>query len=105
MSNTDLAHTVNSFMLANAPTLTEATPMSYDLLKALASQLIFRVKTTKEHAAYVMGKQYSHIYPPATLMLIAESAISDEQESRLRSAQRRRELKRSIVPQPRLLHA
>lgn len=105
MSNHDLANTVNSFMLSSAPTLTEANPMAYDLLKSLARQLLFKVKTTPDHAQYVMGKKYSHIYTPMIIAMIVKDAEGDELSERIASNKKKREMKRSVVNQPVMLSA
>jgi hypothetical protein len=101
MSNTDVAKTVNTFMLSSAPTLTEATPMAYDLLKALARQLLFNIRTTKEHAQYVMGKKYGHIYTQPVIMMIVDEAFGDELSERIQKSQKVRASKRAMAIGPR----
>jgi hypothetical protein len=105
MSNQDLAQAVNYFMLHNSPTLTEASPMAYDLLKSLARQLLFKVKTTSEHAEYVMGKKYSHIYANAVIAAIILEAADDEYSERVGASKRKRDMKRSVVSHPVMLTA
>ena len=108
MDNKDLAQTVNAFMLANAPTLTEATPMAYDLLKSMATQLVFTIKTTKEHALYVMSKKYGHLYHPRAITAIIDEAFADEISNRLKLSKDKKERKRHQVAssfQPVLLSA
>jgi len=108
MVNTDIAKTVNAFMLANAPNLTEATPMAYDLLKSLANALIFHIKTTREHATYVMNNRYGYLYNQACIATIIDEAFADEINSRMRLGQTRREkrlLARQQPSQPQLLSA
>jgi hypothetical protein len=105
MANKDLAQSVNSFMLASAPTLTEATPLAYDLMKSLARALIYKVGTTKEHACYVMGKKYSHLYCQAVLDTIISDAIGDEISSKIGAAKKRRQQRLAMVGQPQMLHA
>lgn len=103
-NNKDLAASVNAFMLANAPALTEATPMAYDMLKAIARYLVFKVKTTKEHALYVMNKKYQHLYASGVVEVIIDEAIGDEQSERIGAAKRRRLAKLAASSaQPRLL--
>lgn len=105
MSNKDLSQAVNVFMLANAPTLSEATPMAYDLLKALARQLVYKIGTTKEHAQYVMNKKYSSLYAASIMSRIVDEACGDELSSRIGASRARRERKRAMLTQPVLLTA
>lgn len=100
MSNNDIVHAVNAFMLANAPTLTAATPMTYDLLKVLAGQLLFTVKTTREHAEYVLGKKYGHLYDSACLSRIIRGAVDDQLNLASRILEEKREKKRFSRTQP-----
>ncbi len=104
MANKDLAQSVNSFMLANAPTLTETTPLTYDLLKSLARLLLYKVGTTKEHACYVMFKKYSHLYHQGVLETIISDAIGDEISSKIGAAKKRRLSRLAVVNQPQMLH-
>jgi hypothetical protein len=106
MSNKDIAVSVNTFMLNSAPTLTEASPMAYDLLKSLAYNLVFYVKTTREHALGVMIRKYGHIYTTPCLSMIINEAFSDEinQRMRLRQVRKEREMVSRAQPsQPVLL--
>ena len=108
MVNTDIAKIVNAFMLSNAPNLTEATPMAYDLLKALATELIFHIKTTREHAIYVMNNRYGYLYNQACIATIIDEAFAEEINGRMRLGQKRREkrlLARQQPSQPVLLTA
>ena len=101
MSNTDMAKTVNTFMLSSAPTLAQASPMAYDLLKALARQLLFNIKTTKEHAQYVMGRKYGHLYTQDAIIMIVDEAFGDELSERIQKNQRIRANKRAQMTGPR----
>ena len=65
MPQKDISKTVNSFMLSNAPTLAEATPMGYAILKVIAAELVLVLGTTKEHALYVMMRNMGTSTPPA----------------------------------------
>lgn len=105
MSNKDLAQSVNSFMLTSAPTLTEATPLTYDLLKSLAQVLLYKVGTTKEHACYVMMKKYQHMYCQPIIQAIIDEAIGDEISAKIGASKRRREQKKAMVGQPQILSA
>jgi predicted nucleic acid-binding protein len=105
MSNQDLAKSVNIFMLSNAPTLTEATPLAYELLKTLARMLVFKVQTTKEHACYVMMKKYGHLYAQATVQTIIDEGIGDELSQKIEERKRKRERMRAMAFQPVLLSA
>ncbi len=93
MSQNDVSQTVNSFMLRSAPTLVEATPMGYDILKSVASNLLFYLKTSREHATYAMNCKYGHIYTNACIVTIINEAIADEVNQRMRISQVRREKK------------
>lgn len=105
MSNKDLAQSVNAFMLSSAPTLTEATPLTYDLLKSLARMLLYKVGTTKEHACYVMMKKYQHLYCQSVIQKIIDDAIGDEISIKIGASKRRRMQKLAMVGQPQMLHA
>lgn len=103
MSNKDIAVAVNTFMLNSAPTLVEASPMAYEMLKSLARQLMFNVRTTSDHAAYVIGKKYSHLYAPSVVSEIIKEAHDDEMSERIDASRRRREMKMNSIMQPALL--
>jgi hypothetical protein len=105
MANKDLAQSVNSFMLSSAPTLTETTPLTYDLLRSLARMLLYKVGTTKEHACYVMCKKYSHLYCQAVVETIISEAVGDEISSKIGASKKRRLQRLAMVGQPQMLHA
>jgi hypothetical protein len=105
MSNKDLAQSVNTFMLSSAPTLTGATPLTYDLLKSLAQALLYKVGTTKEHACYVMMKKYSHLYCQSVIQTIIDEAIGDEISAKIGASKRCRQQRMAMVGQPVLLNA
>ena len=100
----DLATTVNEFMIKSAPTLVEASPMGYDILKALARELLYTVRTSEEHACFVMGRKYGHLYAPGALRTIIMEAEADEVSERIEESRiRRARMKALIISQPRLM--
>lgn len=105
MSNQDLSRSVNTFMLTSAPTLAEPTPLSYELLKTLARMLIFKVKTTKEHACYVMMKKYGHLYAQAVIQTIIDQGIGDELSQKIEARKKHRQRLQGMAFQPQMLSA
>lgn len=97
MADKNLATQVNNFMIAAAPTLVEASTMSYDILKALARALVYKVGTTKEHAEYVMNKKYGHIYAPGVVRAIISEGIADEVADRIEVARIYRAKKKALA--------
>lgn len=103
MTSKDITVTVNSFMLTSAPTLTEATPIAYDLLKVLARQLIFKVKASDYHAAHVMRCKYGHIYTQGVIRMIVDEAIGDEMSERIGASKKKRMARKALASaQPQL---
>jgi hypothetical protein len=91
-------------MLKSAPTLVEATPMGYDILKALARELLYKVRTSEEHACYVMTKKYGHLYATDAIRTIISEGQADEISERLYISRVRRSRKKElIISQPRLM--
>lgn len=86
----DTAQSVNNYMLANAPTLAEANPIAYALLKVLARQLIFGLKTSKEHAANALINKYARIYTQGVIGDIVRESMMDEFDDRRRASSQRK---------------
>ncbi len=98
MSGKDIAKDVNAFMLSSAPTLTEATPMAYDLLKQLARQLIYKVKAADYHAVHVMSCKYGHIYTRGVIRMLVDEAMGDELADRVGASKRKRAMRQMPAP-------
>lgn len=107
MPQKDISKTVNSFMLSNAPTLAEATPMGYAILKVIAAELVLVLGTTKEHALYVMMRKYGHIYATSCISAIINEGLTEEADRRLKLKRdlKGRRLMASHQVQPILLSA
>lgn len=97
----DAAQSVNAYMLTNAPTLAEASPMAWDLLKVLARNLMGI--TTSDHAAYVMGRKYAAIYAQSAIAMIIKEAQVDEITWRRQANATRREAKKTLLHQQPML--
>lgn len=106
MSSKDLSATVNEFMLKSAPVLVEATPMAYDMLKALARQLMFSVGTPVEYTGYVIYRKYGDLYHQDVISMLVKEAQADEISHRATLSNINRTRKRAMVmSQPHLLMA
>ena len=71
----DIAQQVNAFMNNDAPSMHEAGKIQYDMLEVVAKQLIFTLKTTKEHAIYVMNVKYGHCFAQDLIRSLVEDII------------------------------
>jgi hypothetical protein len=89
----DITVTVNSFMLSSAPTLAEASPMAYDMLKVVARELVCRLKATDYHTAYAMRCKYGHIYTDGVIRRIIDEAIDEAQAERIEASRKKRMLR------------
>ena len=95
MSDKDISGEVNKFMISGAPVINDCKPISFELLKVVARHLMFGIKTTREHAGYVMLKKYSHVYTRGAIDVAIDEGIADEVSDKLKTSKARRDAKRS----------
>lgn len=95
MSDKDLASIVSAFMINSAPTLVVADAISLGLVKAVARQLLYKVRTSREHAGFVISKKYSHLYTRGAIEVIIDEAIADEVSERVEISRKNRANKRA----------